>query len=313
MAQQTINVGTTANDGTGDSLRNGFIKVNQNFTELYTNLISGSGTDNYIPRFNGTNALENSIIFDNGTNVGIGTTNPLNKFVVSNNNYNGLEFIPDNGSGMSQIFSFNRTLSAWSDFALYSSNLIFNTNGSNERMRITSSGNVGIGTSYPTGKLDLVDYDMGLDGYGNFNIFTNDSASTSKGGSIAFGGNNSTGGTTPYPFAKIQGIKSSEAGSYRGALRFATASSSSELLERMRIDHNGNVGIGTTSPSSVLHVIGKIKATSSIQVGNNSEIASAENVGAIRYSSDSNNSYIDVVMQTGTSSYSWVNIVQNNF
>jgi len=76
MAQQLINVGTTANDGTGDLLRNGFIKVNQNFTELYTNRISGSGTDNYIPRFNGTNALENSIIYDNGTNVGIGTTSP---------------------------------------------------------------------------------------------------------------------------------------------------------------------------------------------------------------------------------------------
>lgn len=35
MAQQTINVGTTANDGTGDTLRDSFIKVNDNFTEVY--------------------------------------------------------------------------------------------------------------------------------------------------------------------------------------------------------------------------------------------------------------------------------------
>jgi hypothetical protein len=35
MAKQTINVGTTANDGTGDALRNAFIKSNSNFDELY--------------------------------------------------------------------------------------------------------------------------------------------------------------------------------------------------------------------------------------------------------------------------------------
>jgi len=35
MAQQTINIGTVANDGTGDPLRTAFDKVNDNFTELY--------------------------------------------------------------------------------------------------------------------------------------------------------------------------------------------------------------------------------------------------------------------------------------
>jgi hypothetical protein len=35
MAKQIINVGTTANDGTGDKVRNAFIKVNSNFDELY--------------------------------------------------------------------------------------------------------------------------------------------------------------------------------------------------------------------------------------------------------------------------------------
>ena len=104
MAQQIINVGTNPNDGTGDTLRGAFIKTDDNFTELYsgkqntlisgTNIktingnsilgsgnltiggITGSGTDNYIPRFNGTTALENSIIFDNGTKIGIGTSTP---------------------------------------------------------------------------------------------------------------------------------------------------------------------------------------------------------------------------------------------
>ena len=35
MAKQVINIGTTANDGTGDPLRTAFNKSNQNFTELY--------------------------------------------------------------------------------------------------------------------------------------------------------------------------------------------------------------------------------------------------------------------------------------
>lgn len=36
MARQTINIGSSANDGTGDSLRQGGDKLNDNFQELYT-------------------------------------------------------------------------------------------------------------------------------------------------------------------------------------------------------------------------------------------------------------------------------------
>ena len=35
MANSIINIGTLANDGTGDDLREAFIKVNNNFSELY--------------------------------------------------------------------------------------------------------------------------------------------------------------------------------------------------------------------------------------------------------------------------------------
>lgn len=49
MAQQVINIGSVANDGTGDPLRDAFDKVNDNFTELYNddagdvNSVTGSG------------------------------------------------------------------------------------------------------------------------------------------------------------------------------------------------------------------------------------------------------------------------------
>jgi hypothetical protein len=38
MSKQTINIGTTPNDGTGDSIRDAFDKVNDNFDEIYTKI-----------------------------------------------------------------------------------------------------------------------------------------------------------------------------------------------------------------------------------------------------------------------------------
>ena len=35
MAQQTVSIGSSSNDGTGDPLRTAFTKVNENFSELY--------------------------------------------------------------------------------------------------------------------------------------------------------------------------------------------------------------------------------------------------------------------------------------
>lgn len=44
MAQQTLNRGTSANDGTGDTLRVAAQKINENFTELYTTVGGDSST-----------------------------------------------------------------------------------------------------------------------------------------------------------------------------------------------------------------------------------------------------------------------------
>jgi hypothetical protein len=80
MAQQIINVGTTLNDGTGDDLRDAFVKVNNNFLELYTGGISGSNLriiNNTISTYQG-----NIYLTPVGSNpVVVGQTNPL---VVSN-------------------------------------------------------------------------------------------------------------------------------------------------------------------------------------------------------------------------------------
>ena len=46
MAQQTINVGATANDGTGDGIRTAYIKCNDNFQELYNTTITPTSVPN---------------------------------------------------------------------------------------------------------------------------------------------------------------------------------------------------------------------------------------------------------------------------
>lgn len=40
MSQQSISLGSSANDGTGDTLRDAGQKINENFTELYGDYIS---------------------------------------------------------------------------------------------------------------------------------------------------------------------------------------------------------------------------------------------------------------------------------
>ena len=69
----------------------------------------------------------------------------------------------------------------------------------------------------------------------------------------------------------------------------------------------GKVGIGTTSPQSTLEVNGGVK------VANDNDVASASKVGTLRYRSDSNNSYVEMCVQTGASTYSWVIIHQETW
>ena len=64
MAKQIINVGTSANDGTGDTLRASQVKANANFTELYD---ANSAYLKYVCNFNAypgaptVQVLENTI------------------------------------------------------------------------------------------------------------------------------------------------------------------------------------------------------------------------------------------------------------
>ena len=59
MALQSINIGTAANDGTGDNLRVGGDKINDNFSEIYTAFGNGSSLSSLaVTALNGATANE---------------------------------------------------------------------------------------------------------------------------------------------------------------------------------------------------------------------------------------------------------------
>lgn len=88
MAKQTINIGTSANDRTGDPLRTAFTKVNQNFTEVYNSIVTDLSdlTDN----LNLLNANTGDITFDGIKIIGSGTASG------DGLGYSTLELVPDN-------------------------------------------------------------------------------------------------------------------------------------------------------------------------------------------------------------------------
>ena len=60
--------------------------------------IGGSGITNYIPKFTSSNMIGNSLLFDDGTKVGIGTTSPTSKLTIQTpNNTDGYTHISDGG------------------------------------------------------------------------------------------------------------------------------------------------------------------------------------------------------------------------
>jgi hypothetical protein len=77
------------------------------------------------------------------TGLGIGTTSPSSSLVVSNGGANGIEFGPVNGD----IFTYNRSTSAYTNTQITCNEFVVRTNGSNERARIDSSGRLLVGTS----------------------------------------------------------------------------------------------------------------------------------------------------------------------
>jgi len=120
------------------------------FQLTLTNPITGTGTTNYLPKFTGASALGNSLIYDNGTSVGIGTAAPATKFQVD--------------GGRTSLFSGDAYSLILAQTAAQTNIVYLGTqadgtfnisnNAGNPQLTLLQSGNLGLGTTTPAVKLE---------------------------------------------------------------------------------------------------------------------------------------------------------------
>ena len=188
---------------------------------------------------------------DSSGNVGIGTTSPSDILHVSK--ANGVSIFESTGVSSVGIRLRTNSLDRWqigcpnasADLAIYTGA------GATERLRIDSSGNVGIGTTSPTANLHVVkstsqtDIDNATQAVSILNTASDTSGNLTG---IRLRQDNGTNVAQSYI-----GLSSTGNSATRANLIIATPNTSGNATERLRIDSSGNVGIGGT-PSTLLHL-----------------------------------------------------------
>jgi hypothetical protein len=237
-----------------DPTNAGYIDITVSTTQARLRAgITGTGT--YLPITFATNNAE-AMRIDTTGNVGIGTSSPLVNLDVVNSSAPGTGAVTtvrlnhagtSAGDGPRLLFTSGTSTTggcaiAGYGTALNAADMLFYAGGNTERMRIDSSGNLGLGTSSPSSRLSVT---------GSANIATFDGGSAT---SISLTGSSrsdlfliDSGAATDQKRLTIRGDD--------GNLIFGVENDAvTTFTERMRIDSSGNVLIGTTSSVAPLTV-----------------------------------------------------------
>ena len=192
--------------------------------------VFGTGTASYLPKWTATHTLANSLIYDNGTNLGIGTTSPSSKLSVVG------DINVTSGNIYSETYRSSR-----SDGDIYiqaktaSDFISIGTEVAQNLLRVQGDGNVGIGTSTPVAKLGVfgsgrvINIGGGRIGGMDYTPLYDDEAVSLK-----------------YLRDNYTSTSTIASGSFWGG----------SLTGNVYNVNSGNVGIGTTSPGALLDVSG---------------------------------------------------------
>ena len=267
---------------------------------LSGNLTLSGGTANGVLYLNGSKVATSgsALVFD-GTNLGIGTASPGNKLVVNGSSGTTQIQLADSTATNNLILGVNTStvdIKGVNGFpmAFYTANA--------ERMRLDTSGNLGIGTASPGAKLDVSSTTDG----DTVRISFPSAATGSTGGGLQFRA--WTNSAVLVEQSRIQSICTDGSASYAADMRFMTANAGS-LSEKMRLNSAGNLGLGVT-PSAWSSTL--VKA---IQIADNGCSVSSFTTGntSSKILNFNNNAYYDaggwkyVASSVATSRYELTN------
>jgi hypothetical protein len=215
----------------------GYGQIGQNVSTGELRIRSGeSGQTGYFINFsvNGSDAAR----IDSSGRLGIGTSSPQEKFVVSNGGAEGVEIACAVASNTNVIQNYNRSTSTYSRLRFDAADYVFRI-GTSSKVTIDSAGNVGIGIASPAKKLDVYEGSTG-----NVEQYLRN--------------------TTINLLSKIDGTTGAQFGTETShPLVLLTGNS-----ERARIDSSGRLLVGTSSARSNVYR-GASSLISPVQIDSN--------------------------------------------
>jgi len=194
--------------------------------------------DKFILGFPISEKTANSVLYQDGSNIGIGTS-PFNTLSIKGS-VNQLD-IETTLSGTTLESIDRADLSKQSDLSFYArhGNHKFFSGSYAEKMRITSNGNVGIGTTSPAQNFVVAD-------------------ATNGNGVELVPGATATIQTYNRGTSSYNDLNIDTARTQVRSIDYISFHNGSGFPENMRINSAGNVGIGTTNPVYMLDVAGNI-------------------------------------------------------